>query len=65
MSLGVMVGYTSPMPTMRSGSGTGKGRNSTAWTTVKMAALAPRQMASVRMTVALKPGFLTSSRTLA
>jgi hypothetical protein len=45
-------GYPSKEETRRPGSGYGNGLSSTDRTTVKMAVLAPRQMASVRMTAA-------------
>src|SRR3990170_3726057 len=43
------------MVTMRSGSGTGSGRRSTDRTTVKMVALPPRQIPSVRIVVSANP----------
>jgi hypothetical protein len=48
--------------TMRSGSGYGSGFSKTAFTTVKMAVLAPMPSASVRTATAVKPGFLRSVR---
>ena len=41
---------------MRSGSPYGSGRSSTAWTTLKIAVLAPMPSASARTTTATKPG---------
>ena len=48
--------------TMRSGSGYGSGRSKTAFTTEKMAVLAPMPSASVSTATVVKPGFLRSMR---
>jgi hypothetical protein len=48
--------------TIRLGSGYGSGFNRTAFTTVKMAVLAPMPSASVRTATAVKPGFFRSIR---
>ena len=55
-------GARSESVTRRSGCGYENGRSSTALITEKMAVLAPMPMAKVRMTTAVKPGFLRSIR---
>src|SRR5438093_13775522 len=49
---------------MRSDSGTGKGRSNTEFTIVNIAVFAPRQTASVRMTVAAYPRSFQRTRRL-
>ena len=51
-----------PMVTRRSASRYGRGRSSTASTTLKMALLAPIPSASVSTTARVKPGLRRSAR---
>ncbi len=66
MNIGTEVPSISWLPnmklTMRSGSGYASGRSSTAFTTVKIAVLAPMPSASVRTATAVKPGLFLSIR---
>jgi hypothetical protein len=51
------------MATMRSGSGYGSGRSTTALTTLKMAVVAPMPSASVRIAVSANEGWRRRLRT--
>ena len=54
------AGLTETTIVSRSGSGKGSGRRRTAFTTLKMAVLAPIPNASASTATAAKPGFLRS-----
>ena len=56
-------GRCSTIRTTRSESGNGKGRNRTAFTTVKIAVFAPMPSASVSTATSVKPGLFASVRT--
>src|SRR5437016_6108390 len=56
------LGLTEAIRTSRSGSRYGRGRSSTALTTLKIAVFAPMPSASVSTATAVKPGFLSNWR---
>jgi hypothetical protein len=59
------LGALSQTVTTRSSCPYGSGRNSTPFTTLKMAVLAAMPMANVTITTTVKPGFLIMARALA